>query len=70
MKYNTIIVAVRIYFNEYNSTPMADLKFADGVKETIEWTNIKQRKNFMPYINGYTLFYDERLKRNFEDEEW
>lgn len=68
MKYNTTIVAVRIYFSTYNNcTPMADLKFADGVKETIEWTNVKQRKEFLPYINGYTLFYDERSKRNFNE---
>jgi len=61
------IVAVRIYFNEYNVTPIADLKFADGVTETIEWTNVKERKTFEPYINGYTLFYDERPKRKFEE---
>jgi hypothetical protein len=61
------ILAVRIYFINGGYTPMADLKFSDGVMETIEWTNVKQRKEFSQYINGYTLFYDERPKRNFNE---
>ena len=61
------ILAVRIYFTNGDFTPMADLKFSDGVMETIEWTNVKQREEFLQYINGYTLFYDERPKRNFNE---
>lgn len=61
------IIAVRIYFADGLCTPYADLKFSDGVMETIEWTNVKQRKEFLQYINGYTLFYDERPKRNFNE---
>lgn len=62
------IVAVRIYLGGATGTePMADLKTFDGVTETIEWTNIKQRKEFEPYINGYTLFYDERPKREWKE---
>lgn len=61
------ILAVRIYFIKDDSTPMADLKFSDGVMETIEWTNVKQREEFLQYINGYTLFYDERPKRDFTE---
>ena len=61
------ILAVRIYFADDSFTPMADLKFSDGVMETIEWTNVKQREEFLQYINGYTLFYDERPKRNFNE---
>ena len=65
---NTIVVAVRIYLGGVNNiTPMADLKTADGVTETIEWVNVKDRKKFEPFINGYTLFYDERPKRNWNE---
>lgn len=60
------VVAIRIYYAD-GHIPMADLRMADGVVETIEWTNTKQRKPFEPFINGYTLFYDEREKRNWEE---
>jgi hypothetical protein len=46
---------------------MADLRMADGVVETICWTDIKARKQFEPGINGYTLIYDERPKRSWEE---
>ena len=60
------VVAIRIYLG-LNCTPMADLRMADGVIETIQWNNIKQRKNFENLISGYTLFYDERPKRSWEE---
>ena len=60
------VIAVRIYYG-LNCTPMADLKMADGVIETIQWNNVKQRKEFEGRINGYTLFYDEREKVSFEN---
>lgn len=60
------VIAVRIYYG-LNATPMADLKMTDGVVETIQWTDVKQRKEFENRINGYTLFYDEREKANFEN---
>lgn len=58
------VVAVRIFLAE-NATPMADLFMADGVVEHIQWTNVKQRKQFEPLMNGYTLFYDERPKASW-----
>lgn len=61
------ILAVRIYFPEGSTTPMADLKMADGVTETIVWTDVKQRKQFETGINGYTLIYDERPKREWSE---
>lgn len=61
------IIAVRIYFADGLCTPYADLKFSDGVMETIEWVNVKQRKEFLQYTNGYTLFYDERPKKKFNE---
>lgn len=63
---NPSVIAVRIYYG-LNSTPMADLKMADGVVETIQWNDVKQRKQFERYINGYTLFYDEREKVSFDE---
>lgn len=59
------VIAIRIYLG-LNNTPMADLKMADGVCETIQWTDVKQRKQFESCINGYTLFYDERPKREWD----
>ncbi|MEE1302258.1 MAG: hypothetical protein UHD64_05680 [Bacteroidales bacterium] len=64
--FNNRVVAVRIYYG-LNFTPMADLKMTDGVVETIQWTDIKQRKEFEGRMNGYTLFYDEREKASFEN---
>lgn len=62
---NLAVIAVRIYYG-LNNTPMADLKMADGVVETIQWNDTKQRKQFEKYITGYTLFYDEREKVSFD----
>lgn len=69
MKYESFmrnIVAIRIYYG-INSTPMAELVQSDGVHETIQWNDVKQRKRFEPYITAYTMFYDERPKRNFKE---
>ena len=60
------VIAIRIYFG-VNYTPMADLRMSDGVVETIQWTNVKARNKFMPLINGYTLVYDERPKRDWKE---
>ncbi|WP_206459398.1 hypothetical protein [Anaerovorax sp. IOR16] len=59
-------LAIRIY-HDSTKTSMADIKMNDGVVEHIEWTNIKQREQFMKYINGYTLIYDEREKVSFSE---
>ena len=62
------VLAIRIYLGGYTrSVPMADLYIADGVVETIEWTNKRERKAFEAGINGYTLIYDERPKRSWEE---
>lgn len=60
------VVAIRIYYN-YGNIAMADLLMADGVVETIEWTNYDQRKKFQRLISGYTLIYDEREKISWEE---
>ena len=64
--YTQGVLAIRIYYG-LNNTPMADLKMADGVVETIQWTDVKQRKQFESGINGYTLIYDERPKREWSE---
>ena len=48
-------------------TPWADLKMANGDVITICWTDKKERKKYEAGINGYTLFYDEREKRTWEE---
>lgn len=67
------VVAIRIYFKD-DRCPMADLAFAYGGMTTIEWTNPAQREAYMSGINGYTLIYDERPKREFSEwvtrEDW
>lgn len=60
------VIAVRIYYG-LNNTPMADLRMNDGVCEHIQWNDAKARKEFEPLINGHTLFYDEREKREWKD---
>lgn len=60
------VLAIRIY-NDLNCTPMADLRMNDGVVEHIQWNDVKARKEFIPLINGYTLIYDEREKRKWEE---
>ena len=61
-------IAVRIY--ESNGITMADIKTSpcDGlIMETIVWTKINERERFL--YNGYTLFYDERIKNTKPFEE-
>ncbi len=62
-------IAVRIY-EKADGTTMADIKTSpcDGlIMKTIVWTKINERERFL--YNGYTLFYDERIKKTkpFED---
>lgn len=62
-----IVVAIRIYYAENRFTPMADLAFAFGGKATIEWDVPMEREVYKSGINAYTLYYDERPKREFKD---
>lgn len=59
-------LAIRIYLGgETGTMPMADIKTTNGTIQTIEWCSVIQREQF--YINGYTLIYDERPKRNWDE---
>ena len=62
------VTAVRIYFDpeHFGKEIMADLLMSDGVIETIVWTDKKKRKPFMEMIGGYTVFYDERYKLDWD----
>lgn len=60
------VLAIRI-FNGLHSTPMADLVMSDFSVKHITWTDVEQRKKFIPMITGYTLIYDERPKREWKD---
>lgn len=63
---SNMVIAIRIYFGGVTGvSPMADLRMTDGTINTIEWTNVEQREKFLPLINGYTLVYDERPKREW-----
>lgn len=60
------VLAIRIYFDGFSKMPMADLVMNDGVVEHICWVDVGHRKQFEAGINGYTLIYDERPKREWE----
>lgn len=67
-KFKTNIVAIRIYYSiKDNITPMADIKFHDGTRITRIWDLVKTHEEIDPYIDAYTLWYDERPKRNWEN---
>lgn len=62
------VIAVRIY--ESKGVTMADIKtFSYGGlnTESIVWTKPNERERFC--YNGYTLFYDERIKNTKPFEE-
>jgi len=69
VKYNPqkdgAVVAVRIFEDGGSLFPKAEMAFAFGGTEIIEWTNSEQRTPFLRGMNGYTFIFDERQKHNF-----
>jgi hypothetical protein len=63
---NGVVTAIKIYYADDNSTPMADLAFLFGGKETIQWTNVVQKEEYAKGINGYTFIFDERINGDFQ----
>lgn len=59
------VTAIKIFLD--GATPRATLAFAFGGYVTIAWNNVEEREQYMAGINAYTLIYDERPKRQFED---
>lgn len=53
------ITAIRIFYDDARNS-MAELVFAFGGTEIIEWTNVRQREVYEIGINGYTFVFDER----------
>lgn len=67
---NGSIIALRIFFDdasEHPCAPMAEVVYANGTTSRFRWDNIEAREAHMPYVNAYTLIYDERPKRAFCD---
>lgn len=60
-------VAVRIFYAENGFTPMAECVAMGGYRKTIRWDREDERNLVTPYIDAYTLFYDERGKRPFNE---
>ena len=65
--FDKYVIAVRIYCDYVYCATMADLRMNDGVTETINWCDKRQRESFTQYMNGYTLIYDERPKKDWSD---
>lgn len=59
------ITAIRIFYDDARNS-MAELAFAFGGTETIEWTRIDHRNAYEIGINGYTLIFDERTNMSFD----
>lgn len=60
------VIAIRIYYGGIAFTPYADLRLANGEIVTIQWNLIAEREKYEPYIDAYTLYYDERKKRDWK----
>ena len=64
------IVAMKIYFDPndpHGATPYACCVFSDGTPITFVLSDVAEREKYLPYVNAYTLIYDERPKKNFEE---
>lgn len=61
-----LVTAIRI-FNEDGYKPMAELIFAFGGSRIIRWDIVENREEYAAGINAYTLMYDERAKRPFDE---
>lgn len=62
------IVAIKIFLNyEHGCTPMAELVTARGEATVIDWSDVDARAPFLAGITSYTLVYDVRPKRKFDE---
>ena len=58
-----VITAIEIQPTNNPVKPSAMLAFAFGGKVVVDWTE-EGVKDYLPGINGYTMFYDLRARRN------
>lgn len=63
--FNDFVEAIHIWLKD-GYKPMADLAFAFGGTETIEWDNVDARAKYQCGINAYTIMYDDRTNLPFE----
>ena len=61
-----VVIAIRISMADNGHTPIAELKLAFGETVVIRWDCVDHRERFLSGINAYTLYYDERPKRSFD----
>lgn len=57
-----VITAIEIQPTDDPNKPSAMLAFAFGGKVVVDWTE-EGVKEYLPGINGYTMFYDLRARR-------
>ena len=62
-----VAVAMEIREGKKLGVIEAELVFAEGDSLVVVWNNITEREKHLHMINGYTLIYDRREKRQFED---
>ena len=62
-----VAVAMEIREGKKLGVIEAELVFAEGDSIVVVWNNIAEREKHLHMINGYTLIYDRREKRQFED---
>ena len=68
VKKDGAVVAIRIFVGENGLTPMAEIKCYNCTETMIvRWDEVATREMFMPGITAYTLWYDERPKRDFKE---
>ena len=62
-----VAVAMEIREGKKLGVIEAELVFAEGDSIVVAWNNISEREKHLHMINGYTLIYDRREKRQFEE---
>ena len=60
-----VVVALKIWDENGANGPetMAEAVYAFGTIETIKWNNVMDKAKVLPFINGYTIIFDERARR-------
>ena len=62
-----IAVAMEIRDSKRPGIIEAELVFQEGDSIIVDWNNISEREKHLHMINGYTLIYDRREKRQFSE---
>lgn len=62
-----IAVAMEIRESKRPGIVEAEFVFQEGDSIVVAWNNIPEREKHLHMINGYTLIYDRREKRAFDE---